>query len=255
MLQKWICNNCGYETKTKPENRNSTCQNCKKGRFRCWNMCECGKWFHPQRISQIYCSKECGYKYKSFGGKKGKHYPNSQKARIAVCPICNKEFRAVKEYKSRKSIYCSKECWNKRATIINKCKYCGKDIKTTKSENKVYCNNECRDLDYRNTHKGKLSYFWQGGKTKESKLRKTNAQYKEWRNEVFKRDNYICQNCGRHTRDLEAHHIKAQSKYPELIYDVDNGLTLCHECHKLTDNYGYKARWETFTGKKAIKIN
>ena len=104
MLQKWICNKCGYETEIKPENRNSTCCNCKKGRFR---------------------------------------------------------------------------CWNKRATIINKCKYCGKDIKTTKSENKVYCNNKCRDLDYRNTHKGELSYFWQGGKTKESKLKRTNAQYKE----------------------------------------------------------------------------
>lgn len=25
--------------------------------------------------------------------------------------------------------------------------------------------------------------------------------------------------------------------------------------HKLTDNYGYKARWEKFTGKKAIKLN
>lgn len=187
--------------------------------------------------------------------RKGEIRPDLYKARIGICPICGKEFRAVKDFKERKQKYCSKECWNKRATIINKCKYCGKDIKTTKSINKVYCNNECRDLGYRNTHKGELSYFWQGGKTKESKLRKTNAQYKEWRNEVFKRDNYICQNCGRHTRDLEAHHIKAQSKYPELIYDVDNGLTLCHECHKLTDNYGYKARWEEFTGQKAIKLN
>ena len=187
--------------------------------------------------------------------RKGEVRPDLQRARIGICIVCGKEFRAVKDFKEHKQKYCSKECWSKRATIINKCKYCGKDIKTNIKRNKVYCNNECRNLDYRNTHKGELSWFWKGGKTKESKLRKTNSQYKEWRDKVFKRDNYICQNCGKHTRDLEAHHIKEQSKYPELIYDVDNGLTLCHECHKLTDNYGYKARWENFTGKKAVKLN
>lgn len=116
--------------------------------------------------------------------RKGEVRPDLQRARIGICLICGKEFRAVKDFKDHKQKYCSKECWSKRATIINKCKYCGK-----------------------------------------------------------------------HIRDLEAHHIKEQSKYPELIYNVDNGLTLCHECHKLTDNYGYKARWENFTGKKAVKLN
>jgi 5-methylcytosine-specific restriction endonuclease McrA len=174
--------------------------------------------------------------------KKGEVRPDLQRARIGICPICGEKFRAVKDFKNRKQIYCSKKCWNIRAKVVNKCKYCGKEIITTKSINKVYCNNECRNLDYRNTHKGELSYFWQGGKTKESKLRKTDSQYKEWRKKVFERDNYICQHCGNHTRDLEPHHIKEQCNYPGLIYDVDNGITLCHECHKKTDNYGYKLR-------------
>lgn len=56
--------------------------------------------------------------------------------------------------------------------------------------------------------------------------------------------------CGKHTIDLEAHHIKEQSRYPELIYELSNGLTLCHKCHKLTDNYGYKARWKNLQAEK-----
>ena len=242
MLQKWVCNKCEYETDKKPSNRNATCEKCGKGRYRVFNLCECGEWFHPQRADQPYCSKECGYKYKKNDGKKGKHYPHLQRARIGICPICNKEFRAVNDYKDRKQIYCSKYCWSIRATIINHCKYCDKEIRTTKARNKVYCNNECRNLHYRETQKGEASHFWKGGKTKESKIRKTNAEYKEWRMKVFERDNFTCQMCGEKSRTLEAHHIKEQCNYPELIYDVDNGLTLCHECHKKTDNYGNKAK-------------
>ena len=148
--------------------------------------------------------------------RKGEKRPDLQRARIAICPICGKEFRAIKDCKNRKQIYCSKECWSKRATIINYCKYCGSEIKTNIKRNKVYCNIKCRNLDYRNTHKGELSHFWCGGKTKASKLRKTSAEYKEWRDSVFKRDNYTCQKCGKNKCVLEAHHIKEQSKYPGL---------------------------------------
>ena len=250
MLQKWICNKCKNEIEIKPKSKNSICKECKSGRFQCWNLCKCGKWFHPTRLKQTYCSKECGYKYKDYGGKKGNHYPTNQRARKVICPICNKEFRAVKECKNRISVYCSKECWSKRSIVINKCKYCGKDIKTTKSEHQSYCNSDCRNQDYKNTHKGPLSHFWKGGKVKESILKRTCAEYKKWRNDVFKRDNYTCQKCGKHTIDLEAHHIKEQSRYPELIYELSNGLTLCHKCHKLTDNYGYKARWKNLQAEK-----
>lgn len=111
MKQKWICNKCGFETKEKPEHRNSTCTKCGKGRFQGWNQCECGKWFHPQQLEQRYCSKECGYNYRKTGGKKGKHYPHTQRARVGICPICGKEYRATGDFKDRRQIYCSHNCY------------------------------------------------------------------------------------------------------------------------------------------------
>lgn len=57
-------------------------------------------------------------------------------------------------------------------------------------------------------------------------------EYSEWRNFVFKRDNYTCQHCRKIGVKLNAHHIKPWALYPKLRFNVDNGITLCEDCHK-----------------------
>lgn len=77
---------------------------------------------------------------------------------------------------------------------------------------------------------------WKGGISKDVHSI-SEPKYKEWRKSVFERDNYTCQKCFLKGIYIEAHHIKSWAKYPELRYEISNGLTLCRECHKLTDNY------------------
>lgn len=66
-----------------------------------------------------------------------------------------------------------------------------------------------------------------------SQLRdRTSPEYKLWRISVFERDNYTCQSCGKRGCKLNAHHIKPWSLFPCDRYDVNNGITLCTDCHK-----------------------
>ena len=52
-----------------------------------------------------------------------------------------------------------------------------------------------------------------------------------WRRMVYKRDYYTCRICGRYDCLVHAHHIKMKSVYPELALDINNGITMCEECH------------------------
>ena len=61
---------------------------------------------------------------------------------------------------------------------------------------------------------------------------RNSPDYREWRKAVFERDDYTCQYCGERGGRLNAHHIKSWRNYEDLRYEVENGITLCEECHK-----------------------
>lgn len=69
---------------------------------------------------------------------------------------------------------------------------------------------------------------------KNEKERKSGA-YRTWQKAVFKRDCYACRKCGA-TENLNAHHISAFSTDIENRYNVDNGITLCYNCHRKIHN-------------------
>lgn len=91
---------------------------------------------------------------------------------------------------------------------------------------------------------GSKSHLWKGGITKINQKIRTSKEYKLWRKSILERDKYQCIWCGS-TENLEVDHIKPFSLYPELRFAIDNGRTLCHECHKTTETYAGKCRQRT----------
>ena len=83
---------------------------------------------------------------------------------------------------------------------------------------------------------------WKGGITEMNQKIRGSLEYKLWRTAVFERDNYTCIWCGnKKGGNLQADHIKPFAHYPELRFAIDNGRTLCRECHQKTDTYGSKS--------------
>lgn len=95
---------------------------------------------------------------------------------------------------------------------------------------------------------GDKNINWKGGITPINQQIRTSLEYKLWRTSVFERDNYTCIWCGVKNEKglgksikLHADHIKPFAHYPELRFAIDNGRTLCIDCHKTTDTYAGKS--------------
>ena len=70
-----------------------------------------------------------------------------------------------------------------------------------------------------------------------------------WRKKVLKRDNYTCQCCGSKEK-LKTHHINNFSQFKEQRTNVDNGITLCFECHGSKN--GIHSLFGKYTTKKDL---
>lgn len=88
-----------------------------------------------------------------------------------------------------------------------------------------------------NYRRGPAHSKWKGGITPENMRVRASPETRQWRNNVFARDDYTCQCCGARGGNLEVDHIMPFALYPELRHQVFNGRTLCRPCHRL---YGAK---------------
>lgn len=94
--------------------------------------------------------------------------------------------------------------------------------------------------------RGSLNSRWKGGITLFNKQIRKTYEYRQWRSDVFTRDEFTCQECGDNSGgNLNAHHIKSLSillHYYEIttlekalkceaIWNINNGITLCERCH------------------------
>ena len=160
---------------------------------------------------------------------KGKDHPNWKSYKM-TCLMCNKDFYKNKtQLKNGEGKYCSYGCyWT--------------NLKGKQAWNK-----------------GKSNYWfngdknpnWKGGITPTNQVIRHSLEYKSWRDAVFMRDNYTCQICERRNGNgetvyLQADHIKPFFKYPLLRFDLNNGRTLCIDCHKSTDTFKARARYNQF---------
>ena len=171
-----------------------------------------------------------------------------------LCLYCGHSFY-VEPHRKSSARFCSRKC-STSTTLNNKgkfngkkfdCLICGKRFYRPRSliKNSItkYCSSKCWGVALANKYIDKTKHpRWEGGKTPYLKMLRNSNSYKQWRDMVFKRDDYTCQICGKRGCKLQADHIKQFAYYPELRFDTNNGRTLCEKCHKDTDTYLWKAR-------------
>jgi hypothetical protein len=81
---------------------------------------------------------------------------------------------------------------------------------------------------------------WKGGITSHIRRLRNSDEYQLWRKSIFNRDQYKCKLCSE-SGVLNAHHIIGVSVDISLIFDTNNGITLCKKCHfDFHSRYGMK---------------
>ena len=151
--------------------------NCNTCRF-------CGKELNEDYKSKLYCSYECGVRYRS-----RKRTMKEKKSIKRECRNCKAEF--IPNYKGTKTFDCSEKCYKEQRKKQNreryrkenglsdkydyegvkKCKVCNADISHMKV-NAMYCSNSCKQMagDRRKGHKPKEEYLKIVGEQRKQRL-------------------------------------------------------------------------------------
>jgi len=165
----------------------------------------------------------------------GKTRPKS--GAFLKCPACGKNFYRQPSL-IRKTNYCSNECKGKARRLPKTqkaCPECGVNFARRKDETaqnwrrRKYCDQVCAKAAHPPPIlKGEENPNWKG---EEARRRNRRGPIRNFISGVLKRDNATCQSCGTKEGVLNVHHEKSWSEYPELRFEISNGITLCTPCH------------------------
>lgn len=166
------------------------------------------------------------------------------------CKICSKKREVFpSRFKTGRGKYCSAKCFldDLHRKLKNGkwllCKECNKPFYASRYKLKIakFCSWRCKNRWLgRNFFKGrkvektsgKNHWNWKGGISDERTKLWNSGEYNEWRKMVYERDNYTCQKCGDNSgNNLIPHHLEGFADYPKLRFDINNGITLCKNCH------------------------
>jgi 5-methylcytosine-specific restriction endonuclease McrA len=256
------------------------------------------KWSESQR--KIIISKLLGHKVSDETRNKIRKSLTGKKHTIATIEklrVINKERGISTELRKKmiENIPKGKDCWNwkggkakcidcgKLTTGIDckRCKDCFREwqrinppkgnhqpftemhhLKLSQSHMRHFVSIETREK-HRKNWLGSKHPNWKGGVTSFHHSLRNNIEFKQWRDEIFRRDNYTCQSCKIRGGKLHSHHIKPISiimneflkEYSQFspiedketlvrlavtykpFWEVDNGITYCKECHKKINHY------------------
>ena len=137
--------------------------------------------------------------------------------KVCAHPDCNNEFD-VKPSLDR-VMYCSTSCAKKGKPSPNKGKIAS--LKTRRKQSLA-----------KYGFRGEKHWNWKGGSSMYKTMR-GRIDWKNWREKVFEKDNYTCQLCGKRNLEIHPHHFIGLTYKPELAYKIDNGITVCKNCHYL----------------------
>ena len=181
------------------------------------------------------------------------------------CLICGKEFK-VYPSTEKTAKYCSRSCqgkgvlgqairteeWKRKISLALKGKKhslehienwrktaIGRKQSPEQIAKRVAKNTgQKRTAEFRFNRSKEKCHLWRGGITEINILIRSQREYKDWRKSVFERDNYTCQSCYKRGGEMQADHIKQFAYHPELRLDLNNGRTLCLDCHRKTETFG-----------------
>ena len=130
------------------------------------------------------------------------------------------------------SVYCSRDCW--KIYWKGEATHMWGRVANNRGQKMSDAQKQKISDSKTGQNTGESNWRWMSDRSQLAKAdeHRNDTSHREWSRNVKNRDGWKCRianaDCdGR----LESHHILSYKEHPELRYEVNNGITLCHAHH------------------------